>query len=137
MAAIDRRRTAHRHDVLGRLRSEMTPEVACDVWTAAFVLGGLRHRPEVLNGLMQRVWYMEESSTYQLIIERGVVRGRAEGRTAEVRTLLYRLGRKRFGEPSAEVRAAIDAEENVERLEAMTERVLDAANWDDVLRGPA
>ncbi len=82
---------------------------------------------------------MRESSTYQAILEEGMAegrdRGRAEGRAQEARTLLLRLGTRRFGEPAPDISAAVRSISDVDRLEALTERVLDASDWTDLL-GP-
>jgi hypothetical protein len=67
---------------------------------------------------------MKESSTYQAIL--------AEGRAEEARRLLH-LGGKRFGSPSAQTRTALEGIDSVERLEQLTERLLDASGWDELI----
>ena len=72
---------------------------------------------------------MRESSTYQVIL----AEGRVEGRIQEAQGMLLRQGRKRFGPPSEGVERTIEAIGNLERLEALDERLLDVATWDDLL----
>jgi predicted transposase YdaD len=80
---------------------------------------------------------MKESSTYQAILAEGRTEGRAEGRVEgraeEARRLLRLLGDRRFGPPDARNRAAIESLTSVERLEQLTERLLDASGWDELL----
>ena len=51
----------------------------------------------------------------------------------EARTILLRLGRKNFGPPDARVRAQIAAVEDFDRLDELTDRLLDAASWEELL----
>jgi hypothetical protein len=71
---------------------------------------------------------MRESSTYQLILEEGAIE--------EIKKILSRQGRKRFGPPSESIAAALNSVGDLERLERMTERVLDAATWQELLDTP-
>jgi predicted transposase YdaD len=112
-----------------RLASEAAPGEAGRLWTAAYVLMGLRYPAELISQLLEGVREMEESVTYQAIIRRG----REEGRVEEARQLLRRLGGKRFGPPSVAVQAALDAIPTVERLEQLSERLLDGESWEELL----
>jgi hypothetical protein len=76
---------------------------------------------------------MEESTTYQAIIAKGRAEGRVEGQAAEARKILLRQGTKRFGSPDARTRSAIEAIADVDRLEQLTERLLDVSSWDELL----
>ena len=71
---------------------------------------------------------MRESTTYQAILR--------EGRITGEQKLLQRQGTKRFGEPDATTVAAIEAIQDIDRLEALGERILDPGirDWDDLLR---
>ena len=75
---------------------------------------------------------MKESVTYQMILAEGEQKGRDEGQAVEARSLILRLGRKRFGEPAAFVEAALVAEASVEALERLAERLLEAESWDEL-----
>jgi hypothetical protein len=87
---------------------------------------------------------MRESTTYQAILregrQEGIIVGRAEGimegRIEGERRLLVRQGTKRFGVPDAATVTAIEAIEDLDRFEALGDRILDAGiqSWDDLLR---
>jgi hypothetical protein len=68
---------------------------------------------------------MRESSGYQLILDEGFV--------LEARKLLLRQGRRKFGPPAAEVEATIQAIDDLDRLERMSERLLDVTTWQELL----
>ena len=78
---------------------------------------------------------MEESTTYQEIIEKGVEKGLERGRLAEARATVLRWGTKRLGDPTPQVVAGLDAITDVRRLEDLLDRLLDGAagSWDDLL----
>ena len=84
---------------------------------------------------------MRDSTTYQAIVREGLLEGRREGRQEgrqeEARRLLLRHGTRRFGAPDAAVIAAVEAIDNVDRLESLTDRIFDATagDWNDLLRG--
>ena len=69
--------------------------------------------------------------TYQKIVEEG----RVEGRVEEARAILLRQGRKRFGPPSPEIEATLAEITAIERLEALSERLLDVESWEELLAG--
>lgn len=68
---------------------------------------------------------MRESSTYQAILN--------EGRVETSRHLLFALGEKRFGKPSATMQRVIEAISDAQRLEQLTTRTLDVNSWDELL----
>ena len=69
---------------------------------------------------------MEDSTTYQYILEQGAIRG--------VRRLLLRRGAAKFGAPTEGVKAAIQELEDLPRLERMVDCLLDrATSWNEVL----
>ena len=80
------------------------------------------------------------SSTYQKILEedRAQVRaeGRVEGRAEEARRFLRRQGTRRFGKPDAHIEAALDAIADLERLEQLSDRVLEVTAWEELLAPP-
>jgi hypothetical protein len=86
---------------------------------------GMRCKKEFVAQLFKGVPDMEESSTYQLIMERGE-------RKALIGTLL-RLGRKKYGEPDAATVAFIERLTDVDRIQNLTDRVLEAATWQELL----
>jgi hypothetical protein len=68
---------------------------------------------------------MRESVTYQAILQ--------EGREEEARAILRRLGTKRFGPPSETARAVLEGISGIERLERLSERLLDVESWEELL----
>jgi hypothetical protein len=115
-----------------RLTQEAGPEETGKLWMATFVLSGLILSRETLRQLFQGVHGMKESSGYQIILDEG----RAEGAVKEAKKILLRLGQKRFGPPGQEITMALDAINDLERLERMTDRVLDVAGWQELLNTP-
>lgn len=77
---------------------------------------------------------MEESVTYQAILRRGMQDGLQQGLQREARAVLLRLGRKKLGPPTAQHEAIIAAIDDVARLEALSEKILDVTTWDDLLK---
>lgn len=127
--------------VVERLRAETTREQAGKMETATFVLMGLRYEPEFVAQLFRGVEDMEESTTYQYILQRGEKRGEERGEErgielGETRTLretVLRLGRRKFGEPNAQQVQFLDQLTDRTRLREFTDRILDAATWQELL----
>lgn len=82
---------------------------------------------------------LEDSTTYQWILQKGVSQGLSEGLSQGVRegerNVLLRQGTKRFGPPSAAALAELQSISDTERLEQLAEKLLDATSWDDLLFG--
>jgi hypothetical protein len=116
-----------------RINSEPPPQAA-KPWTATYLLMGLRDTDEVVTRLLEGVQTMTESTTYQAILRKG----RTEGEIAEARRILLRQGIKRFGEPDATTVATLEAIQDVDRLEALIERIfdLDVPDWDGLRGAP-
>jgi hypothetical protein len=111
-----------------RINREATLEEAGTLWTAADVLMGLRYQRTLVDQLMQGVHGMEDSVTYQAIVEKGVIRARQED--------ILRLGGKRFGAPSSAREMAVRGITDVDRLARMIDRLLDVSSWEDLLATP-
>jgi predicted transposase YdaD len=79
---------------------------------------------------------MQESTTYQAILREGRNAGLIEGRIAGEQRVLIRQGTKKFGPPDAATLAAIEAIRDVERLEALCERMLDSdvRDWRELVQ---
>lgn len=119
-----------------RLGRETTPDEAAVLWTATYVLMGLRYPADFTTTLLQGVRAMKESTTYQHILNEGRALGLVEGRTAEAIHILLHLGRKRFGPPDHQTVAIIESIGDLVRVEHLTERLLDVASWDELLSSP-
>lgn len=115
--------------VVERLRAETTREQAGKMETATFVLMGLRHDKEFVRQLFRGVPDMEESTTYQYILQKGEERGEMRS----LRATILRQGRRKFGEPSAEQMQSLEGIANLERLQEVTDRVSDATSWEELL----
>ncbi len=81
---------------------------------------------------------MRESSTYQLIVDeglaKGLIEGRTEGRTEGRREDILKLGTKRFGEPTAEILAALSGMKDITQLDSLMDRLLDVLSWADLMK---
>ena len=62
--------------------------------------------------------------------------GREEGRAEALQKTVLRLGGRRFGQPNNEITAAVAAITDVDRLERLTEQLLQASNWQELLETP-
>jgi len=128
----------------GRLRTEAQPEEAKSLWTSLYVLMGLRYPEDFVTRLLQGVSDMQESTTYQKIlmdgmtegIARGMQRGEALGKVVQAQTIILRQGSKRFGPTDPATRTAIEAIEDLDRLNMLAERLLDVTSWAELLREP-
>jgi len=105
-----------------------TPEEIGTLWTAADVLMGLRYERALVDQLLAGVQNMEESPTYQAIVEKGMIKDRHE--------VLLRQGQKKFGAPSEAVVSAVRSITDFDRLNSLTDRILDVWSWDDLLAVP-
>jgi hypothetical protein len=83
--------------------------------------------------IIRDVLDMEESVTYQAIIEKGEANGRREG----VRRVLLVLGENHFGPASSEVTATIQGINDLEQLLQLVVRVGQVGGWDELLRSPS
>ncbi len=141
-----------------QLRADRVPDnVERGLLGSMFVLCGLRYQQAQIEALYRDLsMTLEDSTTYQLILNRGIKQGEAlgeargvalgeargvalgeaRGRAAGSQSLVLRLGAKRFGPAPAAAEAAVRAITDPDRLEQLAERVLDAANWDELLAAP-
>lgn len=110
-----------------RVTKELSRASAATLWTTTFLLLGLSYSPTLAASLLKGVSDMKESSTYQWIVE--------QGRIEEAHSILLRIGRKQFGEPSQSVVAELESIRDLARLEELTDRVLDVSNWQELLNG--
>jgi hypothetical protein len=122
-----------------RFKAEASPAWTKLLWAATKVLMGLRYAARDMDPIIERISAMilgirgiEEPSVYQDIF----AKGRAEGLAEEVRkSVLLRQGRKKFGPPSEAVVSQLNAIEEIDRLNDLIERILDAKSWDELLEG--
>ena len=95
--------------------------------SSSFMLCGLRHNATRMAEVFAKMSLsLEDSTTYQWTIQKGIVQG--------LRATVLRLGTKRFGTPAPEVASAVEAITDTGRLGRLTEQVLDATGWDELLQ---
>ena len=111
-----------------RLDREATKSQAETLWTATYLLMGLNYSNELIDRLLEGVQNRKESVTYQKILSEG----RAEG----AKRILKRLGSKRLGKPEPRIEAEIDAIADLEKLEQLSDRVLEVTDWEELLAQP-
>lgn len=136
-----------------RLLSEASVSQAGDLWTATYLLMGLRYARSLTEQLLQGVRNMKESVTYQAILQEGEEKGEArglskglevglakgleegleEGLLTEARNLILRLGGKRYGAADARVVSLLLGIDSLEQLEQLAERLLEAESWQELL----
>ena len=104
---------------------------------STFVLCGLRYSPTQVETLYRDLsMTLEDSTTYQLILNRGLTQGVAQGAVEEARRLLLRIAARWHGAAPAAAEAAVRQVADRDRLERMVDRAPDAAGWDDLLATP-
>ncbi len=75
---------------------------------------------------------MKESVTYQAILQEGEAKGMLRARQDD----LLRLGRRRFGVPSADTETALRGVADAERLTRLVDALLEVSGWDELLATP-
>jgi hypothetical protein len=96
--------------------------------TAAWLLTGLRVERTVALGIFSGVRSMRDSDTYMYIID--------EGREQQAKRMILRLGQKRFGPPSEEVKTRLQAVVDIDHLERLAEALLVVSGWSELLATP-
>jgi hypothetical protein len=76
---------------------------------------------------------MRESVTYQIILEEGIEKGRAEGRADEARELLLELGTEKLGAPDVVTARALTEIEDRATLERLIRGLFAATSWAELL----
>jgi hypothetical protein len=129
-AAFERFREALRKDA-------MPDNLERGLLGSTFVLCGLRYQAAQIEALYRNLsMTLEESTTYQLILNKGEARGEARGACLGAQNTLLSVGRHRFGHPSSNVEAAIHAILDSARLDRMADRMHVATDWNDLLATP-
>ncbi len=112
-----------------RIEREAGVEDAATFWTATLLLLGLRFKRGTVVELLKGVQGLNESDTYLMILEEGEARGEVRGE----RTILLRMGEKRFGPPSEQTVAALEAIQSPEALVELGLRLLEVESWSELL----
>lgn len=111
-----------------RVFAEAPQDQARRLLTSAYVLTGMRVPRDQARHLFQGVRAMHESDTYLAILE--------EGAAARNQKMLLLMGGKRFGKPDEGIKTTIEAITDLDHLERLTLRILDATSWTDLLQTP-
>ena len=111
-----------------RISKEASPTEAAKLFTAAYVLTGMRVSKNEVLELFRGVRAMRESTAYQAILD--------EGRLEGTLNTIVRLGARKLGKPTPIVEAALRAITDLERLERISDRMFDVATWQDLLATP-
>lgn len=130
-----------------RLAREASPDRRAMLLTSAQVMMGLSYGKDKANQLWKeiemdvlKIHGIEESSTYQDILQKGVRKGRrqgraegkAEGKADGFRDTILRLGTRKLGRPTKAIQTKLAAIDDLERLGALFDHVLDVTNWDEL-----
>jgi predicted transposase YdaD len=98
---------------------------------------GLSYSTEETETLLRGVRAMNESVTFQAILEQGREQGREQGleqgRLQEAVALLFKVGRKQFGAASPSVVTSIEQITDLSRIEQLHERLHEVKSWDELL----
>src|SRR5262245_49473237 len=96
--------------------------------TAAFVLTGLRLKRNQALQVFAGVRAMRESDTFLAILD--------EGRETEARRLIRRLAKPTLGDPDEPTVTRLEGITDIDRLERIFDRAMEARSWQDLLDTP-
>ena len=108
-----------------RLFHEVEPSVSGRLLVAIGFLLKLRFGEMISQEILKNYPDIRES-LFKPIIEETEVNG--------LRKTLLRMGTKKFGEITSQHQTALNAVTDIARLERLTEKILDASSWDELLR---
>ena len=124
-------------DVIRRMEKIISQEAdagtAAQLWTASKIMMGLKFDSVMIDRLLRGVMGMKESVTYQAILEEGREEGEIKGMVKGVKAAIFRIGRRRYGEPSFEVQEKIEAIKDLETLTTLSDRLDLADTWLELL----
>jgi hypothetical protein len=115
-----------------RLRGRRARKKAPTLWSATYLLMGLRYPADLVNELSRGLQMLEESSTYQYLLGKGA----REGALAEAHKLLRLCGEGAFGVPDAQSVAALEGLTDLTRMEELMSTVHTAGSWQEWLGLP-
>lgn len=116
-------------EIVERLAKRAEREAGPDagkLFVSAYILSAMHVDPKIARGIFNKVIAMQESGTYQLILEEGAVK--------HMRELIVRLARKQIGDPTDKQKNKLSAIEDLERLDRIAEKISTAKSWDALLR---
>lgn len=120
-----------------RANAELSPEDRSVFWTNTFLVMGLRYDQDLSRKLLKGAIGMTNSTTYMSIIEEGKeigkAEGKAEGEVSGLRNAVFRIGGKRLGAPSPEVKTQIESIISLEKIQELADRILFVDTWAELL----
>ncbi len=122
-----------------RLQTVTPATTAKQIRVASLALLGLRFSDNVVQQFIQRINAMDlrESSFAQILLregrQEGLQEGLQEGRVEQSHADVLRIGTRRLGAPPDNQRIAIEAVTDLDRLQTMMDRAIDAICWEDVV----
>ncbi len=125
--------------VARRIEAEAAPQEAPELWACTHILMGIRWPRQLIHQVLKGARQMKDSVIYQEILEEGMEKGFEKGvekgQVAEVRKLLLRQGAKKLGIPDPSTHSQIEAINDLEILEALSDRVVDGSvsTWAELL----
>jgi hypothetical protein len=114
--------------LIDRLEREAAPGQKKLLLTAAFVLTGLRLKRQQALRAFAGVRAMRESDTFMAIID--------EGREIQARRVIRRLAQRTLGEPDEPTITRLEGITDIDRLERIIDRTMEASSWQDLLDTP-
>jgi hypothetical protein len=114
--------------LIERLNRQTSPADAGKILTGTYVLAGLRMSRDEARQLFGRVRAVQESTTYQAILD--------EGRIDEAHTILVMLARKKLRAPDAQTAEQIKTITDLHRLHRMCEAISGVRSWKQLLETP-
>lgn len=95
--------------------------------TAAYILTGLRVKKDAVASIYRGVGLMTEMTAYDEALEEAAI---------ACHRLLFRLERKRFGDPDAATETELKSIRDLDRLERLADAILSAKSWSELLATP-
>ncbi len=111
-----------------RIVQEAPSDRARKLLTDAYLLMGLRLRRDAAARIFRGVRVMHESDTYLAILD--------EGQEKFARKAVLSIGQKRCGLPPDEVKNRLGNITDIDRLERIVLRAVDASTWEEILETP-
>ena len=112
----------------------------------AYTMCGLRYSPSQIGRFFMGIRnIMEDSETYQELLQEGMAKGmakgmqqgmqqgRMEGEKARSRAILLKMGGKKFGPADADTEVAVNAIDDLDRLDRLAVALLDVTTWTELL----
>ncbi len=125
-----RRRTDVIPEYIGRIGEravrELSKEMASRLTMASLIFGGMYLTDEQTEEAIRRLPSMIQSSAWAVFEKLG--------RISNLRRVLLNLGTTKFGPPTQEQQAKLEAIDDPARLDRLVTRILTATTWDALLR---